>query len=309
MPKSEKSQAKKSIAAASSAAAGRRAASAGKSAGGTGRASRAGASRKGAEPPHAPPDPPQAPRRVEFSLVLAGNDVGAEWAAVRLPEKVHAALGGDKARIPIAGTADGFPFRTSATPMEGHHWFVFNRAMREATGKTAGDRVKFCVWRDLEPRVLETPEDLRRALRGHKAVADFFEKMSFSHRKEIIAWIDDAKRAETRARRVTQATAKLAQAHAERLAKEATQKVRSGEASAQAKVAAAKAGRVAKGIAKDAAGFAVAAASSAAYEYEDKLHKSAVRAATAIELGAASAARALRGIVQARKDRRKGGGI
>ncbi|MFO0963611.1 MAG: YdeI/OmpD-associated family protein [Phycisphaerales bacterium] len=291
--KSEKSQAKKSIAAASSIAAGRR----------------ASASRKGATPPHAPPDPPQAPRRVEFSLVLAGNDVGAEWAAVRLPEKVHAALGGDKARIPLAGTADGFPFRTSATPMEGHHWFVFNRAMREATGKTAGDRVKFCVWRDLEPRVIETPDDLRRALRGHKAVADFFEKMSFSHRKEIIAWIDDAKRAETRARRVTQATAKLAQAHAERLAKEATQKVRSGEASAQAKKAAGEAARVAKGLAKDAAGFAVAAASSAAYEYEDKLHKSAVRAATAIELGAASAARALRGIVQARKDRRKGGGI
>ncbi len=326
-----------SIAAARSVAAGRRAAaegagakraSASKSASAKGSAptkgsattkgsasTKSAASAKGAgparakDPPVAPKDPPKASRRVEFTAVLEGNDAGAAWAAVLLPAKVHAALGGDKGRIPVAGTADGFPIRTSAAPMEGHHWFVFNRAMREATGKSTGDRVKFCVWRDLEERVIETPEDLRHALRGHKAIADFFEKMSFSHRKELIAWIDGAKQAETRTRRVTKAVAALAQRHAERIAKETTEKVKSGEAQAQAKRVATAAGTRAKAIAKDAAGIAMAAAASAAHDYEDRLHKAAVRGAAAIEMGANSAARALRGIVESRQKKRKGGGV
>ena len=76
----------------------------------------------------------QAPAKVEFTYKLVGEQ-GYDVCAVRLPPKVHAALGGGKARIPIAGTADKHAFRTSAMPMGGSHMFVFNREMRDATGK------------------------------------------------------------------------------------------------------------------------------------------------------------------------------
>jgi hypothetical protein len=252
-------------------------------------------------------EPPVA-RVVEFSCVLVGNDAGG-WSSVRLPKRVHHALGGDAARIPIVGTADGHAIRTSAMPMEGHHWFVFNRQMREATGKSAGDRVTFRIRRDLAERTVETPDDLARALAGHKALADFFESMSFSHRKEFIAFIDGAKQAETRARRVAKTVAKLAEARAERLAKDADRAVRSGQGAAEAKRLAKDAAKVAKTVAKDAALIAATVAKAAAYEYEDRLHDAALRGATALELGVVKAAGLVRGLVSVRRKVRKGGGL
>ena len=58
---------------------------------------------------------------------------------------------------------------------------------------------------------LAVPDELATALRGHPGAAAFFEKLPPGHRREYIEWIVEAKREATRARRVAQTLAWLAE--------------------------------------------------------------------------------------------------
>jgi uncharacterized protein YdeI (YjbR/CyaY-like superfamily) len=46
------------------------------------------------------------------------------------------------------------------------------------------------------------PPDLMRELKKNKDAKDLFDKLSYTHRREYVRWIEEAKRAETRAGRV-----------------------------------------------------------------------------------------------------------
>jgi uncharacterized protein YdeI (YjbR/CyaY-like superfamily) len=46
------------------------------------------------------------------------------------------------------------------------------------------------------------PDDLAEALEG-AGLRQAFDAMSFSHRREYVTWVEEAKRPDTRARRVT----------------------------------------------------------------------------------------------------------
>jgi len=58
---------------------------------------------------------------------------------------------------------------------------------------------------------VEVPDDLTAALKRDKRAATTFEGFSPSHRREYVEWITEAKRMETRARRVAQTVAWLAE--------------------------------------------------------------------------------------------------
>ena len=58
---------------------------------------------------------------------------------------------------------------------------------------------------------LPVPDVLDAALRGNRAAQKAFDAFSNSHRREYIEWIVEAKREETRARRVAEAVAQLAE--------------------------------------------------------------------------------------------------
>ena len=58
---------------------------------------------------------------------------------------------------------------------------------------------------DTAPREVDLPDALARALEADPASKAAFEGLAFTHRKEYARWVADAKREETRERRVTQA--------------------------------------------------------------------------------------------------------
>ena len=58
---------------------------------------------------------------------------------------------------------------------------------------------------DEAPRDVDVPADLAAALAADPQAAASFEQMAFTHRKEYVRWIAEAKRAETQQRRVAQA--------------------------------------------------------------------------------------------------------
>jgi uncharacterized protein YdeI (YjbR/CyaY-like superfamily) len=61
------------------------------------------------------------------------------------------------------------------------------------------------------PRTLATPEDFSVALAANPAAAQFWEGLAPSHRYEYLQWITEAKRDETRSRRIGQALEWLAE--------------------------------------------------------------------------------------------------
>ena len=80
---------------------------------------------------------------------------------------------------------------------------------REAAGVAAGDGVTVDIEKDVEPRKGTIPADLADALAGDRAARAFFDRLSYTHRKEWVCWVEEAKKAETRAARITKTVESL----------------------------------------------------------------------------------------------------
>jgi uncharacterized protein YdeI (YjbR/CyaY-like superfamily) len=74
--------------------------------------------------------------------------------------------------------------------------------VKAATGVDAGDRVRIGMELDTEPRTLSVPSDLADALAQDAAAEVAFSQLSFTHRREYVEWVEEAKRPETRQRRI-----------------------------------------------------------------------------------------------------------
>lgn len=79
---------------------------------------------------------------------------------------------------------------------------VVNKSLRDAAGVKAGDVVNVVIERDEAKRVVEVPPLLKAALSKSKAAQASWGKRSFTHQKEMARAITEAKREETRMRRL-----------------------------------------------------------------------------------------------------------
>lgn len=129
---------------------------------------------------------------------------GPAAAFVLTDEQVQIVGEGAK-RFPAATTINGHRLRTTVTRMRGEFLFGLSRAAREAASLQAGDTVTFTLELDTEPREVEVPAALQRALADDAAAREAYDKLAFTHRKEFARWIAEAKREQTRERRVAQA--------------------------------------------------------------------------------------------------------
>jgi hypothetical protein len=94
--------------------------------------------------------------------------------------------------------------RTTVTRMRGEYLFGLNRDAREQAGLTPGDTVTFTLELDTEPRVVDVPDALTNALERDAQAKARFDALSYSHRKEFASWVAEAKREQTRDKRVAQ---------------------------------------------------------------------------------------------------------
>jgi len=132
-------------------------------------------------------------------------------AAVVLDREHVAEVGEGAKRFPVVATVNGYAWRTTVTRMRGEFLLGLNRAAREEAGVEAGDTVEVKLELDTVPREVEVPEALADALAGDSVARAAFERLAYTHRKEYARWIDEAKRDETRQRRVAQALEMLHQ--------------------------------------------------------------------------------------------------
>ncbi|MCM6775404.1 YdeI/OmpD-associated family protein [Nocardia sp. CDC159] len=121
-------------------------------------------------------------------------------AYVRVPERVIADLGGG-GRIPVRASFDGIDYTGSIAAMGGGPCLGMLKSIRTTLGKQPGDTVTVTVERDTAERQVEVPADLAAAL-DDAGLRTAFDGLSFTRRREQVAAITDAKRPETRARRI-----------------------------------------------------------------------------------------------------------
>jgi hypothetical protein len=107
-----------------------------------------------------------------------------------------------RARPPLKVTIRGHTWPTTPGVYAGVAYIGLNKDVRAAAGVDAGDRVRVSIELDTEPRTVAVPDDLRSALGADDAAQEAFDKLSYTHRREYVEWVEEAKRPETRARRV-----------------------------------------------------------------------------------------------------------
>ena len=126
---------------------------------------------------------------------------GRTATGLAVPDDVVAALGAGR-RAPVRITVGAHTYRTTVAVMDGRFLVPLSADNRQAAGVAAGDEVDVSIELDSAPREVDVPDDLDQALAGEPAARRFFDDLAFSHRKEWVRWITEAKRAETRAQRV-----------------------------------------------------------------------------------------------------------
>jgi hypothetical protein len=126
-------------------------------------------------------------------------------SAVVLDDDQVAVVGEGAKRFPVVATVNGYVWRTSVTRMKGEFLLGLSREVREGTGAQIGDEVEVALELDQAPREVEVPEALAAALAADPDASATFERLAFTHRKEYARWVAEAKRDETRQRRVEQA--------------------------------------------------------------------------------------------------------
>lgn len=143
---------------------------------------------------------------VRFRATL--EPTGPVSTMIVVPEAILSALGRGR-RVAVHATVNGYAYRTTVAPYAGRILLPFNAEGRAATGLTGGETVDVELRPDDAPRVVEPTDDLAAALAADPAAATAWARLAPSHRREHVRAIEEAKRPETRARRVAAAVAKL----------------------------------------------------------------------------------------------------
>lgn len=132
------------------------------------------------------------------TTVLLG---GKTATGLQIPDEVVAALGSGK-RPKVVITIGDYSYRSTAAPMGGEYLVPLSAEHRQGAGVAAGDVVEVSVTLDEAVREVEIPAELAEALAQDAPARQFFDSLSFSHRKEWVRWITEAKKPETRQARL-----------------------------------------------------------------------------------------------------------
>ena len=122
-----------------------------------------------------------------------------EATGITIPFDVEKVFGAK--RVPVKVSINGVEYRSTIMKMSGKFMMAVPKIFREAAKINAGEMITVTMEKDTEKRAVEVPKDLAEALKKAD-LTDVFAKMSFTHQKEYARAIEDAKKEETRLRRI-----------------------------------------------------------------------------------------------------------
>lgn len=137
-----------------------------------------------------------------FTVVLEKHEK-LEATGITIPFDVEKVFGAK--RVPVKVTINGTEYRGTVVRMGGKYMLGIPKVFREAAGIKAGDNIVITVEKDTDERIVTPPKDLAAALAENKDAGNAWEKLSYTHKKEHVRAIEEAKKPETRTRRIEKA--------------------------------------------------------------------------------------------------------
>lgn len=143
--------------------------------------------------------------KVKFNTTIfqEGNNTG-----ILVPAEVVEKLASGK-RPAVHVTLNGFSYRSTIASMGGMFLIPLSAERRTNAKVKGGDKLDITLELDTEPRVVELPDDFKKALSKDKKALAFFESLSYSAKSGYVLPIQQAKAAETRQRRIGKAVSDL----------------------------------------------------------------------------------------------------
>jgi len=141
-------------------------------------------------------------KKYKFNAKIEGGDGGGAYVLFPYDSEKEFAT---KGKVSVKATFDGVPYRGSlikyGNPL---HMLGMLKAIREQIGKGPGDTIEVVVWKDEEVRTVKVPAQFENLMKK-EGLLPVFEKLSYTHRKEYCRWITEAKKQETRLKRLERA--------------------------------------------------------------------------------------------------------
>ena len=145
--------------------------------------------------------------------------------AVEVPFDVKATFG--EARPPVQMSFLGETHKNRIAVYGGKYYLGIWKAVIEKHGLVDGTQLEVTVEADAAPRTIKPPKELAAAFKTNAKARAGWAALSYTHQREWAQAIDDAKKPETRARRVAQAMdALVAKSAAKKPAKKPVKKTK-----------------------------------------------------------------------------------
>ena len=147
------------------------------------------------------PDTTLSPMAQPLKLTTVLEPRGPAGAFILTDDQV-AALGEGRKAFPVTVAVNGVTLPLRLARMKGENLIGLAKAARDKAGLAVGDAVEVVIAPDSGERTVEVPDDLAAALAAVPAAEAAFNGMAFSHRKEYVRWVTEAKKEATRADRI-----------------------------------------------------------------------------------------------------------
>lgn len=134
-----------------------------------------------------------------YKTKIISDPDGGSMTAIDVPFDPKEVFG--RVRAPVRVELNGYTFRSTIFRMDGGTWIPLCREHREGAGVRGGQTLSVTLTLDDAPRTVDVPRDLDAALK-RAGVRDRFDAMSYTHRREYAEAVEDAKKPETRQRRI-----------------------------------------------------------------------------------------------------------
>jgi hypothetical protein len=145
--------------------------------------------------------------KLGFTTTLRAEPGKGDIALIEVPGDVRAVFG--MARPPVVAKLGTYAFRTTIAVYGGKSYVGVRKSHREAGKLEPGQTLRVVLELDDAPRTVTPPKELAAVLAKDKTARAAWDALSFTHQKEHAEAIEDAKKPETRAKRVEKAVAML----------------------------------------------------------------------------------------------------
>lgn len=129
---------------------------------------------------------------------------GKTATGVEVPAKIVESLGSTRRPL-VRVTINGYTYRSAIAPMGGVFMLGISEEVRRKAGVAGGDTIDVDLELDTQPRDVEVPPELEKALSKNASAKKYFDSLSYSKKYALVAPIANGKTAETRERNLAKA--------------------------------------------------------------------------------------------------------